>query len=49
MTGKHKMKHRSVALRFTSITGTMKNMNKLRRTPEITKKKILKRLKRSLW
>ena len=48
MTGKHKMKHRSVALRFTSMTGMMKNMNKSR-TPEITNRKILKRMKRSLW
>ena len=61
MTGKQKMKHRNMTLRFTSITGMMRNINKLRRTPElkkrklrnqnqkITKRKELKRMKRFLW
>ena len=37
MTGKERMKHRNVTLRFTSITGMMKNVNKLRRTLELKK------------
>ena len=37
MTGKERMKHKNVTLRFTSITGMMKNMNKLRRTLELKK------------
>ena len=37
MTGKERMKHRNVTLRLTSITGMMKNMNKLRRTLELKK------------
>ena len=59
MTGKQKMKHRNATLRFTSITGMMRNMSKLRRTPELKKRKLqnqkitmrkkLKRMKRSLW
>ena len=61
MTRKQKMKHRNKTLRFTSITGMMRNINKLRRTPElkkrklqnqnqkITKRKELKRMKRFLW
>ena len=59
MTGKQKMKHRNVILRFMSITGAMRNMIKLRRTLEmkkrklqnqkITKMKKLKRNKISLW
>ena len=40
MTGKQKMKHRNVTLRFTSITGMMWNMSKLRRTPEPKKRKL---------
>ena len=58
MTGKQKMKHMNVTLRFTRITGMMRHMNKLRRTLElknrklqnkkITKRKKLKRVKRSL-
>ena len=58
MTRKQKMRHRNVTLRFTSIAGMMRNMNKLRRTPElkkrklqnqkITKRKKLKRMKRYL-
>ena len=59
MTGKERMKHRNVTLRFTSITGMMKNMSKLRRAPGLKKRKLqnqkitmrkkLKRMKRSLW
>ena len=59
MTVKQEMKHRNVTLRFTSITGMMRNMNnKLRRTLKlktklqnlkIKKRKKLKRMKRSLW
>ena len=59
MTGKQKMKHRNATLRFTNITGIMKNMNKLSRTMELnmrklqnqetTKRKKLKRMKKSLW
>ena len=59
MTGKQKMKHRNVTLRFTSITGMISNMSKLRRTAElkkrkwqnqkITMRKKLKRMKKSLW
>ena len=58
LTGKHKMKHRSVALKFMSITGMMmRNMSKTRRAlkskkrkmqnQEITKRKKLKIMKRS--
>ena len=53
------MKHRNVTLRFTNITGMMKNMNKLSRTLELNKRKLqnqettkrkkLKRMKKSLW
>ena len=39
ITGKQKMKHRNVTLRFMSITEMMRNMNKLRRTLELKKKK----------
>ena len=39
LTGKQKMKQGNVILRFTSITGMMRNMNKLRRTPEFCKEK----------
>ena len=59
ITGNQKMKHRNVTLRFTSITGMMRIMSKLRRTPELKKRKLqnqkitmrkkLKRMKRSLW
>ena len=59
MTGKQKMKHRNATLRFTSITGMMRNIGKLRRAPELKKRKLqnqkitmrkkLKRMKRSLW
>ena len=59
MTVKQEMKHRNVTLRFTSITGMMRNISKLRRTPELKKRKLqnqkitmskkLKRMKRSLW
>ena len=59
MTGKQKMKQRNVTLRFTSITGLMRNMSKLRRTPQlkkrkwqnhkITMRKKMERMKRSLW
>ena len=37
MTGKQKMKHRNMTLRFTSITGMMRNMGKLSRAPELKK------------
>ena len=57
MTGKQKMKRRNVTLKFSSITGMMKNINKTRRTmklkkrkmqnQKITKRKKLKRMKRS--
>ena len=40
MTGKQKMKHRNVTLIFMSITGSMRNMNKLRRTLEREKRKL---------
>ena len=40
MTGKQKMKHRNMTLRFTSITGMMRNMSKIRRTPELKKRKM---------
>ena len=39
ITGKQKMKHRNVTLRFMSITEMKRNMNKLRRTVELKKKK----------
>ena len=59
MTGKQKMRRKNVTLRFMSITGMMRNMDKLRGTLElkkrklqnqkITKRKKLKRMKKSLW
>ena len=39
ITGKQKMKHRNVTLRFMSITEMMRNMNKSR-TLELKEKKI---------
>ena len=58
MTGKQKMKHGNVTLRFASITGMMRSINKLRRTlklkikklqnQKITNRKKLKKMKRSL-
>ena len=54
MTGKPKMKHRNVTLKFMSITGMMRNMNKTRRTMKLKKRKkqnqkiiMKKKLKRS--
>ena len=57
MTGKQKMKHRDVTLKFLSITGIMRNIKKTRRTmklkkrkmqnQKITKRKKLKKTKRS--
>ena len=41
MTGKQTMKHRNVTIKFTSITGMMRNMSKLRRSPELKKRKLL--------
>ena len=56
MTGKQKTKHRNVTLKFITITEMMRNMNKIRRTlklkkrkmenQKITKRKKLKRIKR---
>ena len=56
MTGKQKMKHRNVTLKFITIVEMMRNMNKIRRTlklkkrkmekQKITKRKKLKRTKR---
>ena len=56
MTGKQKMEHRNVTLKFLSITGIMKNMNKTRRAMKLKKRKMqnqkitkwkkLKRMKR---
>ena len=56
MTGKQKMKLRNVTLKFITITEMMRNMNKIRRTlklkkrrmenQKITKRKKLKRIKR---
>ena len=57
MTGKQKKKHRNVTLKLMRITGMMTSMNKPRRTlkskkrkmqnQKITKRKKLKRTKRS--
>ena len=57
MTGKQKMKHRDVTLKFLSITGIMRNIKKTRRAmklkkrkmqnQKITKRKKLKKAKRS--
>ena len=56
MTGKQKMKQRNVTLKFITITEMKRNMNKIRRTlklkkrkmenQKITKRKKLKRIKR---
>ena len=56
MTGKQKMKHGNVTLKFISITGMMRNMNKTTRTliskkrkmqnQKLPKRKKLKRTKR---
>ena len=40
MTGKQKIKHRSMTLRFASITGMVRNIKKLRRTLELKKKEL---------
>ena len=40
MTGKQKIKHRSMTLRFMSITGMMRNIKKLRRTLELKNKEL---------
>ena len=57
VTGKQKMKHRNVTLKYMSITGMKRNMNKASRTmklkkrkmqnQKLTKRKKLKRTKRS--
>ena len=39
-TGKQKMKHKNVTLRFTSIKRMLRNMIKLRRTLELKKRKL---------
>ena len=40
MTGKQRMKHRNATLIFISITVLMRNMNKLRRTLGLEKRKL---------
>ena len=40
MTGKQKMKHRDVTLKFLSITGIMRNIKKTRRTMKLKKRKM---------
>ena len=40
MTGKQKIKHRSMTLSFMSITGMMRNIKKLRRTLELKNKEL---------
>ena len=40
MTGKQKMRHKNVTLRFMSIRGMMRNMHKLRGTLELKKRKL---------
>ena len=57
ITGKQKMKHINVTLKFMRIIGMMRNMNKTMKTlklkkrkmenHKITKRKKLKRMKRS--
>ena len=42
MTVKQKLKHRNVTLKFTSIAGLMRNMNKTRRTLKLKKKRNTK-------
>ena len=40
MVGKQRMKHKNVTFKFTTITGTMRNITKTMRTLNLKKKKM---------